>query len=51
MPREDAIIPGSNVILLDDMDHAEPTNTGVEGFREYHPGDVTEALIAVALSR
>ena len=49
--REDAVIPGSAAILLDDMDHAEPTNTGVAGFREYAPGDVTEAIIAVALSR
>lgn len=45
----DAIVPGGRAITLDDMDHAESTNTGVAGFREYHPGDVTEALIAVAL--
>lgn len=48
---KDALVPGSRAITLDDMDHAESTNTGVAGFREYHPGDVTEALIAVALTR
>jgi len=26
-----------SAITLDDMDHAESTNTGVAGFREYHP--------------
>ncbi len=47
--RDDAIIPGAKAIVLDDMDHAESALTGVKGFPNYWPGDVTEALINVAL--
>ncbi len=45
----DAEIPGSRVVRLSDMDHAEPTLTGLPGFANHYPGDVTEALVALAL--
>ncbi len=46
---EDAEIPGSRVVRLDDMDHAEGGLVGVPGLRKHHPGDITEALVALAL--
>lgn len=45
----DAEVPGSRVVRLDDMDHAECSLLGVPGLSNYHPGDVTEALVALAL--
>ena len=45
----DAEVPGSRVVRLDDMDHAECSLLGVPGLANYHPGDVTEALVALAL--
>ncbi|WP_224242297.1 GPI inositol-deacylase [Hyalangium gracile] len=45
----DAEVPGSRVVRLSDMDHAEPTLVGLPGFANYHPGDVTEAVVALAL--
>jgi hypothetical protein len=47
--RDDAIIPGSRVVVLRDMDHAEAVLVGVPGLRNYHPAEVTEALVALAL--
>jgi triacylglycerol lipase len=45
----DAEIPGSRVVRLDDMDHAEAALTGLPGFANYFPGDLTETLVALAL--
>ena len=45
----DAVIPGSHVVRLNDMDHAEPTLHGVPGFSNYYPKDVTLASVALAL--
>ncbi|MFL5349277.1 MAG: lipase [Hyalangium sp.] len=45
----DAEIPGSRVVRLDDMDHAEAALTGLPGFANYNPGDITEAAVALAL--
>ena len=45
----DAEVPGSRLVRLNDMDHAECAMTGLPGFANYHPGDVTEAAVALAL--
>jgi triacylglycerol lipase len=45
----DAEVPGSRVVRLDDMDHAEAAMTGLPGFANYFPGPLTEALVALAL--
>ncbi|MCE9669284.1 lipase [Myxococcus stipitatus] len=45
----DAEVPGARVVRLDDMDHAEPALRAFPGLSRYHPGDVTEALVALAL--
>ncbi|WNG44506.1 lipase [Archangium minus] len=45
----DAEVPGSRVVRLDDMDHAEAALTGVPGFSNYYPSDVTETMVALAL--
>ena len=45
----DAEIPGSRVVRLADMDHAEAALTGVPGFANYFPGDLTETMVALAL--
>lgn len=47
--RDDAIIPGSRgIVILDELDHAGPAMAG--GFLgKYRPGDLTEAMIALAL--
>ncbi len=47
---QDAEIPGSNVVRLDDMDHAAAAMQGPGGLGKYDPGDVTEALISLALT-
>ena len=48
---KDAEIPGSRVVRLDNMDHAGPAMKGVQGVcTPYPPGDVTQALIGLALS-
>ena len=49
VPRVDAEIPGSRLVRLDDMDHAEAALVGLPGFSNYYPGDITEALVALAL--
>ncbi|HVE85960.1 MAG TPA: hypothetical protein VND93_24055 [Myxococcales bacterium] len=46
---EDAIIPGSHVVRLNDMDHAESALHGLPGFSHYFPKDVTLASVALAL--
>lgn len=46
--RQAQIVPGSHVVLLDDMDHAGPV-LRLPG-RHYQPGAVGEALIATALA-
>jgi pimeloyl-ACP methyl ester carboxylesterase len=45
----DAEVPGSRLVRLDDMDHAEAALVGLPGFVNHHPGDITEALVALAL--
>jgi hypothetical protein len=45
----DAEVPGSRLVRLDDMDHAEAALVGLPGFANHHPGDITEALVALAL--
>ncbi|WP_245591867.1 alpha/beta hydrolase [Cystobacter fuscus] len=45
----DAEVPGSRVVRLADMDHAEAALTGLPGFANYFPGSLTETLIALAL--
>ncbi|MBZ4415095.1 lipase [Myxococcus sp. RHSTA-1-4] len=45
----DAEVPGAGVVRLDDMDHAEAAMRGLPGFARYHPGDVTEVMVALAL--
>ncbi|KFE65408.1 lipase-like protein [Hyalangium minutum] len=45
----DAEIPGSRLVRLNDMDHAEAALVGLPGFANHHPGNITEALIALAL--
>jgi len=46
----DAVLPGSRVIRLDDMDHAEAVLAGVPGFINYRAAEVTKVLVAMALS-
>jgi hypothetical protein len=45
----DAEVPGSRLVRLDDMDHAEAAMLGLPGFANHRPGDVTEAAVALAL--
>lgn len=45
----DAEVPGSRVVRLDDMDHAEAALTGLPGFSNYYPGDLTETMVALGL--
>jgi pimeloyl-ACP methyl ester carboxylesterase len=45
----DAEVPGSRVVRLDDMDHAEGALTGLPGFSNYYPSDITETMISLAL--
>jgi triacylglycerol lipase len=45
----DAEIPGSRLVRLDDMDHAEAALVGLPGFANHLPGNITEALVALAL--
>jgi triacylglycerol lipase len=47
----DAEVPGSRVVRLDDMDHAEASITGLPGFANYYPSDITETLVALALDQ
>ena len=47
----DAEVPGSRVVRLDDMDHAEAAVTGLPGFSNYFPGHITETMIALALEQ
>jgi triacylglycerol lipase len=45
----DAEIPGSRLVRLDDMDHAEAALVGLPGFANHNPGNITEAMVALAL--
>jgi triacylglycerol lipase len=45
----DAEVPGARLVRLDDMDHAEAALVGLPGFANHHPGDMTEAMVALAL--
>ncbi len=47
----DAEVPGSRVVRLDDMDHAECALTGFPGFSNYYPSDITETMVALALEQ
>ena len=46
----DAVLPGSQAIFLDDMDHAEVVLSGVPGFINYRASEVTRVLVAMALA-
>ncbi|WP_237080209.1 lipase [Myxococcus xanthus] len=45
----DAEVPGARVVRLHDMDHAEAALRGLPGMVRYHPGDLTEVMVALAL--
>ena len=45
----DAEVPGSRVVRLGDMDHAEAALTGLPGFSNYFPSDITETMVSLAL--
>ncbi|HEX8698089.1 MAG TPA: lipase [Myxococcaceae bacterium] len=45
----DAEVPGSRLVRLGDMDHAEAALVGLPGFANHHPGNITEAAVALAL--
>ncbi len=45
----DAEVPGASVVRLDDMDHADAALRSLPGLGRYHPGDITEAMVALAL--
>jgi hypothetical protein len=51
VPQKDAEIPGSSVVRLNDMDHAAPAMQGPPGLCKYDPGDVTQALVTLALTQ
>ncbi len=51
VPQADAEIPGSRVVRLSDMDHAESVLKGVPGFPNYQPEPLTLALIGLALEK
>ncbi len=46
---EDQIVPGSRVVKLDGVDHAEGALRGLPGFSEYTPGELALGLVALAL--
>ena len=37
------------MVRLDDMDHAEAALLGIPGFANHNPGNITEAMVALAL--
>ena len=47
--QEDAQIPGTGVVLLDDLDHASACLLWLPGKRHYHAGDLQQALLGVVL--
>jgi pimeloyl-ACP methyl ester carboxylesterase len=49
VPSQEAEIPGSKVVRLDDMDHAESVMSALPGFGTYQPGALTQALVTLAL--
>ncbi len=51
VPQVDAEIPGSRVVRLTDMDHAESVMKGLLGFPNYQPGPLTLALVSLALAK
>jgi triacylglycerol lipase len=50
VPAKDAIIPGSNVVHCEDMDHAGGAMRGPGGLCKRRPADVTQALVTLALT-
>jgi triacylglycerol lipase len=48
---EDALVPGARVVRLDDVDHGQGAMRSLPGFSRWNPGDLTEALVALALTR
>ncbi|MBF5045156.1 MULTISPECIES: lipase [Myxococcaceae] len=48
---EDALVPGARVVRLDDVDHAQGAMRSLPGLSRWSPGDLTEALVALALTR
>ena len=48
---EDALVPGARVVRLDDVDHAQGAMRSLPGLSRWNPGDLTEALVALALTR
>lgn len=50
VPSIDMEIPGSKVVKLEDMDHADSSFT-VSKFNKYDPGSLTQALVTIALSK
>lgn len=47
-PR-DGWIPGANVVKLDDLDHVNSTMPNIPQLSNWEPGDLTVALVAMAL--
>lgn len=46
----DSIVPGSNVVRLDNLDHLNSVMSGFPGRANYDPKALTEALVALALT-
>jgi triacylglycerol lipase len=51
VPMADAVVPGSDVVYANDQDHASPVMGVIGRGKADVPGDITEALITVALKR
>lgn len=51
VPKDDAVVPGSDVVYANDQDHASPVMGVIGRGKADVPGDITEALITVALKR
>ncbi|MEZ4400437.1 MAG: hypothetical protein R3B06_10485 [Kofleriaceae bacterium] len=51
VPTGDAVIPGSDVVTADNQDHSSPVMGVIGRGKADVPGDITEALITVALRR
>lgn len=51
VPEKDAMIPGSDVVRIEGMDHASPVMEGIPGTAPYAPGDVQQAMITLALRK
>jgi triacylglycerol lipase len=46
----DSVVPGSNVVRLDDLDHLNSVMKEFPGLSKYDPGDLTVALVGLALT-